>query len=343
MCRPLRFARSAMAAVLLILVTLQAGCMPSDRSVISQAEQFNGGIKPAIVTDSQIAGYMQRVGDGIIAAAKTTQQANDPNNAWMFSKDMQFHIVNSKTLNAFTTGGEHMYVYNELFQQCKTEDELAAVMAHEFAHVYCRHVHQGMRRQYYTLGAAAAAGGAGYLAGGKEKGGEYAGWAAAAAMAAGQFIGMSYTRSDEAQADDLGFRFYVLAGWDPNRFPDFFQHMIDLGYDKGNEMLSDHPSLSSRVQTAKQEAAKLPPTAKNWRKPGVATATEFRNLQLRAQQVAKTMPDDQSLQKTQQILAAMPRGCLTPAIHEDQKQAEAAIMRDVEQAQKNAEKQPKKK
>ena len=73
-----------------------------------------------------------------------------------------------------------MYIYNELFQECKSEDELAAVMAHEFAHVYARHVAKGMRRQYITMGAAAAAGGAGYLAGGKEKGGEYAGMAAGA-------------------------------------------------------------------------------------------------------------------------------------------------------------------
>ena len=52
----------------------------------------------------------------------------DEDRDWMFSKKMEFHFVNSKTLNAFTTGGEHMYIYNELFKQCKSEDELAAVM-----------------------------------------------------------------------------------------------------------------------------------------------------------------------------------------------------------------------
>jgi predicted Zn-dependent protease len=53
---------------------------------------------------------------------------------------------------------------------------------------------------------------------------------------AGQFIGMGYTRKDEAQADELGFDFYSRAGWDPYRFGDFFQHMIDKGYDKTPEM-----------------------------------------------------------------------------------------------------------
>lgn len=323
--------------LVIVLGLFAAGCMPSDKSVISQAADFHGGIKPATMTDPQLAGYIQTVGDRVIAAAKKTQQANDPNSAWMFSKDMQFHLVNSKTLNAFTTGGEHMYIYNELFVQCKSEDELAAVVAHEFAHVYARHVQKGMRRQYVVMGAAAAAGGAGYVAGGKDKGMEYAGTAATAALAAGQFVGMSFTRGDEAQADQLGFEFYAKAGWDPNRFGDFFQHMIDLGYDKGTEMLSDHPSLANRVQAAKKQAAALPPEAKNWRRAPVADATKFKQLQARAQQIAKTTPDDASLQNSQQLLAAMPRSCLTPAIHEDQKKAEQAVMRQAERARQSKE------
>jgi len=48
-------------------------------------------------------------------------------------KDLQVHLVNSKTLNAFTTGGNHMYIYNQLFQEARSEDELAGVMSHEYA------------------------------------------------------------------------------------------------------------------------------------------------------------------------------------------------------------------
>src|SRR5262249_4082585 len=152
---------------------------------------------------------------------------------------------------AFTTGGEHMYIYSELFEQCRSEDELAAVMSHEFAHVYSRHVQKGMNRQMEIMGASVAAGAAGYAVGGSDKGAEYAGMSAGAAQAVGQFVGMNYTRKDEAQADEFGFDFYVRAGWDPKKFGDFFQYMIDKGYDKGPEMLSDHPSLKSRVDLAR--------------------------------------------------------------------------------------------
>src|SRR5206468_6585679 len=118
--------------------------------------------------------YLQNVGDRIISSAnELDKQGFGPashktgDNSWMFSNKMQFHFVNSKTVNAFTTGGEHMYVYNALFQMCKSEDELAAVMSHEYAHVYCRHVQAGTNRQYAQLGAAGAAAVAGYAIGGQ--------------------------------------------------------------------------------------------------------------------------------------------------------------------------------
>ena len=55
-------------------------------------------------------------------------EASGESRDWMFSKDVRFHFVNSKTLNAFTTGGEHMYIYSELFRTAQTEDD-GTVMA----------------------------------------------------------------------------------------------------------------------------------------------------------------------------------------------------------------------
>ena len=114
-----------MAMPLLTLLTLLGGCMPSDQSVIAQADQMNTQLTPAVMNDAQLSNYLQSVGNRIIAAAKEldAQHIGPPahfqgDNTWMFGQDMKFHFVNSKTLNAFTTGGEHMYIYNALFQQC---------------------------------------------------------------------------------------------------------------------------------------------------------------------------------------------------------------------------------
>src|SRR5262245_12914041 len=130
------FCRNLLVAAFLSAVIGCIGCA-NDRSVIDQAESMHGELQKAVINDPQLSNYLQQVGDRIIDAAKEADRAHvgpkshfDKNqqDAWMFSQQMQFHFVNSKTLNAFTTGGEHMYIYNQLFQECQSEDELAAVM-----------------------------------------------------------------------------------------------------------------------------------------------------------------------------------------------------------------------
>src|SRR4051812_44693200 len=211
--------------VLTFGLSMFGGCV-KDSTVISQATNTHKGLEPAIIQDPQLADYIQRVGERIIHAAQDLDHENfgpkshktGEDTSWMFT-GMEFHFVNSKTLNAFTTGGKHMYIYTELFTTCKNEDELAAVMSHEYAHVYCRHVAKGMNRQYAMLGLAAGAGAAGAAAGYQQDKSQgaltYGSAAAGAAMLAGQFLGMGFTRDDENEADKFGFQFYTHAGWDP--------------------------------------------------------------------------------------------------------------------------------
>ena len=331
---------------LLATFAVGAGCTTSDRQVIGQANQFHQSLEPAVMEDPQLSAYIQKVGDRIIAAAEELdKQGYGPTShkkesaAWMFERGgMKFHFVNSKTLNAFTTGGNHMYIYTELFEQCKTEDELAAVMSHEFAHVYSRHVQQGTDRQMRTMLAAAGLGAAGYAAGGKEHGAQYGGALAGVAALAGNYMGMSFTRKDENEADRVGFQFYSRAGWDPAKFDDFFQTMIDKGYDKTPESMSDHPSLASRVQATQKRVANLPAESDRWRKQPIAAEGEFRQLQARALQVGKNMPTDQSLAGSQELLRAMPRSCLTPRDQEalpDQHEAQLNIIEALRRAQQS--------
>ena len=235
--------RAAYALFFSVVLTLSAGCA-SDRQVIEQAEGAHNELEPAVMEDPELRGYMQATGQRIVDAARAMHAEHygpdkhfDEDSEWMFSPEMKFHFVNSQTLNAFTTGGTHMYIYTELLQTCRTEDELVAVMAHEYAHIYGRHVQKGMDRQYWTLGGAVLAGVGGYALGGKEHGLEYGAGAATLAYAGGQFLGMGYTREDEAEADELGFDFYVRAGWDPNRFGDFFQQLIDKGLDSESDTM----------------------------------------------------------------------------------------------------------
>jgi predicted Zn-dependent protease len=338
--RPLQ--RPGAFAVLFVLIPLAGaltGCA-NDRSVIAQAQQTHTQLEPAVIKDPELSSYLQQVGERIIAAAKEADANHvgpkahfKDNDAWMFSKNMQFHLVNSKTLNAFTTGGEHMYIYNELFQKCKTEDELAAVMSHEYAHVYSRHVAQGTNRQMPLLiGGALAGAGTGYAIGGENRG-ETAAAGAAVGAGVGQFANMGFTRGDEAQADKYGFYFYTHAGWDPQKFADFFKAMITMGYDKTPGWLSDHPTLASRVEEAEKRVKQLPPEASQWRRPPIASPDRFHQLQQRAQQIAARTPDDKAIAGSQALLRALPRSCVAPLTEGDAEQTRQELMHAAKQKQ----------
>lgn len=315
------------------------GCV-KDSSVIAQAADSHKTLEPAIIEDPELAGYMQKLGDRVVNAARESIQEGyekdrvykqDP--SWMFS-DVKFHLVNSKTLNAFTTGGDHVYLYSELFRTTKNEDEFAAVVAHEFAHIVGRHVANGMQRQYTILGGAAAAAVGGYALGGDSKM-EVAAAAGGGALVAGQFLGMGFTRGDESEADKFGFHFYCNAGWDPDQFGGFFQTLVDKGMDSSSAITSDHPLLKDRVVAAKKWAEEWKADHPNWqsiRQPEIANAAQFKRLQDRAAQVGAKMPNDKALEAAQLMFNAFP-SCVAVTDQPQQTAARKELGEKVQEAE----------
>ena len=324
--------RSTAGLTAVLLLMLGGGCA-SDPSTIKKAAAANEQLQPAIIADAELAGYVQQIGERIIASAKwydargegpSTHKKGD--NSWMFADGMKFHLVNSKTVNAFTTGGEHLYVYTALFQMCASEDELAAVMSHEFAHVYSRHVQKGTNRQTGASVVGYMGYGAGYLAGGSQNGSSYADSAQKGVSSIVQFAGLSFTRGDEAQADEWGFKFYAHAGWDPDHFKDFFQRMIDAGYDTTPAYKSDHPTLKSRVEAATKNAAAWDAAhpVGSGRVPPIADAARFAQIKQRAAAVSAAMPDDSQTKKAQQLLASF-SSCVAPVDQPEQAAAKKEL------------------
>lgn len=321
--------RIVFACLGIIALSLLGGCA-SDKKVIAQADTFNTSLQPAEEKNADLNGYLTQIGRRIQLAAKQADAASygcsshfkkREDVAWMFSDKVEFHLVNSKTLNAFTTGGYHVYVYNELFQTCDNESELAAVIAHEFGHIYCRHVHKGMNRSMAIMGMEGVAGAGGYVVGGAENGAAYAKSAAGMAAQVAQYKNMGFTRDDEAQADEDGFEFYWRGGWDPKQFATFFTRMIQLGYDKTPAEQSDHPTLASRVEAAKRAVASHGKKIDQYRQPDFATVAQFAHYKDLGRQAAQNMPDDQQALQSKQMLQALPRSCWAPSDPPDRQDA----------------------
>lgn len=316
---------------LLLVAVIGAGCTIDDKTVIQQAADTHLQLKPAVMTDKQLEVYVQKIGDRMVHEALLLAQSGYEENrvykqdpSWMF-EGIEFHLVNSDTLNAFTTGGKHVYLYSELFVISKTEDEFAAVVAHEFGHIFGRHVSNGMQRQYGIMAAAVGAGIAGYALGG-DNAEEWAAGASTAALVGGQFIGAGFSRNDEDEADKFGFKFYVHAGYDPDKFPGFFQQMIDKGYDTSDPMAT-HPQLSKRVENARRRAQQWREENPDWqryRRPNIATQQQFEAFKARAKEVGKNMPNDKTLEAAKLMLAAFP-SCVAPTDQKSQVEARQKV------------------
>ena len=281
------FSRLLLVLVLLGGLSVGAGCA-TDPQVIAQANDIHRDIEPSVVTDPELAGYVQAVGDRIVSTAREMHAAGElPGDDWMF-ENVQFHLVASPTPNAFTTGGTHVYFYSQLFDGSSSEDAFAAVVGHEFGHILGRHVQDSMNNQMAVLAAAGAAGVAGAALAEDDERLETGMWAAGITAGVGQLFSLGFGRDNEREADDLGFKIYVRAGYDPDKFADFFKTMIEAGYDSPGgvqQYLSSHPRLAERVEAAERKAAAVTPEMRQRNaRPPVASPEQFAAMKQRSLQ-----------------------------------------------------------
>lgn len=189
---------------------------------------------------------------------------------------LAFILIDSPVLNAFAAPGGIIGVNGGLFLNAHTEGEFASVMAHELAHVSQRHfarsVEDAERRripELATLLASVVLMGSGSSAG------------PAAVMAAqGRSIEnqLRFSRQNEAEADNIGLRTMVNAGYDPADMAKLFERLMDMSRftSRPPEFLLSHPVTESRVSDARSRANRYPQRA-------VAPAIEYHLMRARVQ------------------------------------------------------------
>src|ERR1700719_2030684 len=173
-----------------------------------------------------------------------------------------FHylVVKDLSINSFAVSGGYVFMFTGLILVSSTESELAAVMAHETAHVTQHHIARQIRAQgqqsITTAAAILAAILLGAIGGGQAAEG---GIAAASGMAAQQQI--NFTRDNEAEADRVGIGYLAGAGFDTNAMGGFFETLSrheGLTATYIPAMLIDHPVTTDRIAEARARAAQFP-------------------------------------------------------------------------------------
>lgn len=172
-----------------------------------------------------------------------------------------FYVIKENTINAFAAPGGYVFLFSGLINMTDDVDELASVICHEIGHVTARHIAQKIEKSkklgYLTLAALLM----GAIIGGKAAEGLMAG-----SMAASAQLQLHYSRDDERQADELGFRYISASGFDPSAMFSVLKKITEqslYALDQVPQYLLTHPIGAERlsnVQAMLSTYKPIPPT-----------------------------------------------------------------------------------
>jgi len=177
----------------------------------------------------------------------------------------KFFIVIDPTMNAFAVPGGYIFLHTGLIRMAEREGEVAAVLAHEISHIYARHMAKMMKKARMVTAASLIGALASVFLGGA-----LAQPLIMGSMAAGQSAMLKYSRENEAEADALGFKWMVKAGYNPRDMVTIFSKMNKQRWLEGGKIpvyLSTHPGVDSRIVELAHQLAihqkDLPPEKNN--------------------------------------------------------------------------------
>lgn len=222
------------------------------------ADQIDRSAK--LVKDPVITEYVNRVEQNIAE----NSDAKVP---------ITIRVIASPEINAFTLPGGFIYVNTGLLQAAGSESQLAGVLAHETAHVACRHWASSMTKKTLL---------------------QYAmipliftpvSYPVYIGLSEGLNMGiplafLKFSRDDEQQADFLGLQYMWKAGYDPNAYLAMFAKIIqDQRRDPGSvpSVFMDHPPTRNRIIKAEEEIKDILPKRKEY----LVSTSEFQDVQAR--------------------------------------------------------------
>ena len=272
---------------------------------VAQEQQMTREVLPKMRKDypplrnPQMQSYIRNLGNKIIRA----------NNLGGRPYNYNFTVVDVNYVNAFALPAGTIMVTTPLIAMAESEAELAGVVGHEIGHVKARHSAERMfvakkaqkKSWLYALGGGLAGAALGYGVGklvcppkDKKCITKAATYGGAAGVGGGLLIQkygfMANSREDEMEADRIGFRTSVKAGYDKDYVGRFYSKLLKMEEDRKRgagvlasfaDAMSTHPPSRERVTQMNQMAAEAP------RNKGLVSPKEFAAIRASAQRIAK--------------------------------------------------------
>ncbi len=205
-----------------------------------------------IIEQPEINHYIKALGQQLVL------QSDDPNGSF------EFFVVRDSSINAFAGPAGKIGIHTGLIEKAESEGELAAVLAHEIAHVTQRHLLRRLESQQTQSLQTAATVLATLIAAtaNSSQAGE-AVIATSAGLSLQQQI--NFTRNNEQEADRIGMQILHSASYSPENMPAFFKKLQQASRYDGDsipEYLRTHPLSLSRIADAEGRIRHYPPLAK---------------------------------------------------------------------------------
>lgn len=222
-----------------------------------------------------------------------------------------FQVVETEQVNAFALPAGPVFVTAPLIAMADSEAELAGVVGHEIGHIKSRHTAERIHKMErskgktiaYMLGGGVLGGLLGYGLGRlvcapRDRGcmakttqlGAMAG--AGGATIISKFGFMANSREDELEADRVGFRTSVKAGYSKDHVGDFYTKLLMMEGSASNkknllsssfgDALSTHPPSAQRVQQMSELASQTVGLGR-----GKVSSPAFERIKFKAEQISK--------------------------------------------------------
>ncbi|MBN8492934.1 MAG: M48 family metallopeptidase [Burkholderiales bacterium] len=157
-------------------------------------------------------------------------------------------LIGSPQINAFCMPGGKIAFYWGILQKLQlNDDEVAMIMGHEMAHALREHARERMGKTFATRGAL-------------EIGSALLGLGDLGRMAAGmggQLLTLTFSRSDESEADLVGMELAARAGYNPAAGVTLWQKMAAASKGAPPEFLSTHPAGTTRIKDIEANLPKV--------------------------------------------------------------------------------------
>ncbi len=163
-------------------------------------------------------------------------------------------ILDSDEINAFATSGGHIFITRGLLACANSEDSLAAVIAHEVAHIQLKHSIKAIKASRTTQAVVVTGTSAASVAGQGTALGELTNlFSEDVNKVVTAMVNNGYSQSQEFDADDLAMSLMAASGYEPSSLIDMLKLLQQNQPKHPGGFGKTHPSPDKRIKNAQEK------------------------------------------------------------------------------------------